>query len=204
MRVAIYTRVSTNNQTSENQTIELQRIADARSWNIVQEFTDDGISGAKSRDSRPALDQMLKAATQKKFDLVAVWSVDRLGRSLQGLVETVNELHAVDCDLYIHQQAIDTSTPAGRMSFQIFGALAEFERELIRERVRVGLERARANGVKLGRPSNLNDSVRAAIIALRNQNHTIRHIAAQLKVGVGTVYRVLKAAEGEGMSKVAT
>src|SRR5205807_10314670 len=113
------------------------------------------------------------------------------GRSLEHLVATVNELQSLGIDLYSHKQALDTSTPAGRLAFQVFGALAEYERELICERVRAGLDRAKRNGTKLGRPTNLNDSVRAAIIALRAKDHPIRKIASQLRVGTGTVYRVL-------------
>ena len=194
MRVAIYSRVSTSHQTTQNQRLELERVANLRGWEIVGQYTDDGISGSKGRKDRPSLDSMLKAATQRKFDLIAVWSVDRLGRSLQHLVETVNELHSVGVDLYIHQQALDTSTPSGKLAFSVFGALAEYERELIRERVRVGLERAKLNGKKLGRPTNLNDSVKAAIVTLRSKEHSIRDIAAQLRVGVHTVYKVLQAA----------
>jgi DNA invertase Pin-like site-specific DNA recombinase len=192
-RVAIYLRVSTAAQTTDNQKFELHRVAAARGWSIVAEFSDDGFSGAKGRSDRPALDALLKAAVRGEFDMLAVWSIDRLGRSLQHLVETVNELHALGIDLYIHQQALDTSTPAGRLAFQVFGALSEYERELIRERVRAGLDRARRNGTKLGRPTNLNGSVRAAIIALRAKDQPIRKIASQLKIGTGTVYRVLAA-----------
>lgn len=131
---------------------------------------------------------------KKEFDLIVVWSIDRLGRSLQHLVETVNELHSVGCDLYIHQQNLDTSTPSGKLSFSVFGALAEYERSLIKERVKLGLERAVRNGVKLGRPTNLNEGVKLAIRALRSKDHSIRHIATELKIGVATVYKVLKAA----------
>jgi DNA invertase Pin-like site-specific DNA recombinase len=184
MRVAIYTRVSTNHQTTENQRLELRRVAECRGWKIVKEYTDDGISGAKGRDQRPALDAMLKAATRRDFDLVATFAVDRLGRSLQNLLETVNELHSVRCDLYLHQQAIDTSTPAGRLAFSVFGAMAEFERSLIRERVAAGLARAKANGTKLGRPSNMNDGLRAAIVALRGKGQSIRQISAGFGLGV--------------------
>lgn len=194
LRAAIYTRVSTAHQTTDNQHHELRRVASLRGWEIVDTFTDEGISGSKGRLDRPALDGLLKAAVRRKFDLVAVWSIDRLGRSLQHLVETVNELHAVGVDLYVHQQAIDTSSPAGKLAFSVFGALAEYERELIRERVKAGLERAKRNGMKLGRPTNLNDTVRTAIIAQRANNVSIRQIAAQLRVGTETVYRVLEAA----------
>lgn len=194
MRVALYSRVSTSHQTTENQRQELQRVASLRGWTVVEVFNDDGISGSKGRSDRPALDALLKAAVRRRFDLVAVWSIDRLGRSLQHLVETVNELHAVGVDLYVQQQAIDTSSPAGKLAFSVFGALAEYERELIRERVKAGLERAKRNGTRLGRPTNLNDSVRASIVTLRAENVSIRRIASQLRVGTGTVYEVLRAA----------
>lgn len=193
-RVALYIRVSTSQQTTENQRIELERVAQSRGWQVIQVYSDEGISGSKGRSERPALNALMKDAVRGKFDLLAVWSIDRLGRSLQHLVSTINELNAVGVDLYVHQQALDTSTPSGKLAFSIFGALSEYERELIRERTRAGLERARRNGVKLGRPTNLNDSVKAAIVALRSQNHSIRTIAKQLRVGCGTVYRVLEAA----------
>jgi len=194
LRAAIYARVSTASQTTENQLHDLERIAMLRGWTIVGVFTDDGISGSKGRADRPALDALLKGATRRDFDLIAVWSIDRLGRSLQHLVETVNELQLVGVDLYMHQQAIDTSTPSGKLAFSIFGAFAEFERSMIRERVRAGLDRAKRNGVKLGRPSNLCASVRSSILELRAQRTPIREIASQLKVGTGTIYQVLRAA----------
>ena len=194
LRAALYLRVSTSNQTTENQRIDLERVAALRGWNIVETFRDEGISGSKGRANRPSLDRMLKDAVRRKFDLIAVWSIDRLGRSLQNLIETVNELQAVGVDLYIHQQAIDTTSPSGKLAFSIFGAFAEFEKSLIRERVKIGLERAKRNGVKLGRPTNLNDSVRDSIVALRAKQIPIRKIAAQLRVGTHTVYSVLAAA----------
>jgi DNA invertase Pin-like site-specific DNA recombinase len=193
-RVALYLRVSTANQTTENQRIDLEQVAHMRNWAIVEIFRDEGISGAKGRNARPALDKLLKDAVRGKFDVVAVWSIDRLGRSLQHLIETVNELRATNVDLYSHKQALDTSTPAGKLAFLVFGALSEYERELIKERVRAGLDRARRDGTKLGRPTNLNDAVRAEILALRSSDVPIRRIAAQLKVGTGTVYGVLGAA----------
>ena len=194
LRAALYLRVSTSNQTTENQRIDLEHVAALRGWNIVETFRDEGISGSKGRANRPSLDRMLKDAVRRKFDLIAVWSIDRLGRSLQNLIETVNELQAVGVDLYIHQQAIDTTSPSGKLAFSIFGAFAEFEKSLIRERVKIGLERAKRNGVKLGRPTNLNDSVRDSIVALRAKQIPIRKIAAQLRVGTHTVYSVLAAA----------
>ena len=194
IKVALYLRVSTANQTTDNQRHELERVATLRGWTIVEVYADQGVSGSKGRSDRPDLDRMLKDAVRGKFDLIAVWSLDRLGRSLQHLIETVNELQSVGVDLYLHQQALDTTTPAGKLAFSIFGAFAEFERSLIRERVKAGLERAKRNGTKLGRPSNLNDTVRAAIIALRANDVPIRKIASQLKVGTGTIYSILASA----------
>ncbi len=194
LKVALYLRVSTSNQTTDNQRLELERVADLRGWSIVEVYTDQGISGSKGRSDRPDLDRMLKDAVRGKFDLIAIWSLDRLGRSLQHLIETVNELQSVGVDLYMHQQALDTTTPSGKLAFSIFGAFAEFERSLIRERVKAGLDRAKRNGVKLGRPSNLNDSVRSAIVALRGNDIPIRQIAKQLRVGTETIYGVLAAA----------
>lgn len=194
VRAAIYSRVSTTAQSTENQRYELERVSKARGWTAAGHYSDEGISGEKGRRERPGLDALLKAAMRGELDLIAVWSLDRLGRSLQDLVGIVNELQAVGVDLYIHQQALDTSTPAGKLAFSVFGALAEYERELIRERVRAGIERAKRNGVKLGRPSNLNATVRAAIVELRSKHVPIRKIASQLRVGTGTVYQVLAAA----------
>jgi DNA invertase Pin-like site-specific DNA recombinase len=166
-KVAIYARVSTDKQTCENQLIELRAVAERGGYTIVQEFIDSGISGAKGRADRPALDAMMKAASQRKFDLILVWSIDRLGRSLQNLVELLNDLQSMKVDLMFLQQGMDTSTSSGRMMFSIFGALAEFERNLIRERVIAGQNRAKARGVKMGRPSKMNDGLRSAIQLLR-------------------------------------
>src|ERR1035441_218985 len=134
LKVALYLRVSTAHQTTENKRIDLEKVATLRGWNIIETFQDEGISGSKGRSDRPALDRMLKDAVRGKFQVIAVWSIDRLGRSLQHLIETVNQLQAVGVDLYMHQQAIDTTTPAGKLAFSIFGAFSEFERSLIRER----------------------------------------------------------------------
>jgi DNA invertase Pin-like site-specific DNA recombinase len=151
MRAAIYLRVSTTGQTTENQRLELERVAQQRGWEIVGVYEDAGISGAKGRDKRPEFDRLLKDATRGKFDIVAAWSVDRLGRSLQDLVAFLSDLREIGSDLYLHQQAIDTSTPSGRAMFQMLGVFAEFERGMIRERVNAGLTRARAAGTRLGR-----------------------------------------------------
>ncbi len=188
-KVAIYARVSTDKQTTENQLTELRAVANRMGYEIVQEYVENGISGAKSRSDRPYLDAMLKDAVRGRFDMVLCWSIDRLGRSLQNLVEILNELQSLKVDLYFLQQGMDTSAPSGRMMFSIFGALAEYERNLIRERVIAGQKRAVANGVKIGRPSKMNDGLRSAIQLLREKGMGIKQIARELKVGIGTVYK---------------
>ena len=188
-RVAIYARVSTDKQTCENQLNELRSIAERMQYIIVDEFIDEGISGATS--SRPSLDALMKSATQRRFDMVMCWSIDRLGRSLQNLIEILNELQLLKVDLFFMQQGMDTSTSAGRMMFSIFGALAEFERNLIRERVIAGQQRAISQGVKMGRPTKMNDGMRNAIKLLRERGIGIKQIARELKIGIGTVYSAI-------------
>jgi len=190
-KVAIYARVSTDKQTCENQLQELRATAERMGYTVVAEFVDSGISGMKTRQDRPALDLLMKSATQRKFDMVMCWSIDRLGRSLQNLVEILNELQAMKIDLFFLQQGMDTTTPSGRMIFSVFGAIGEFERNLIRERVIAGQKRAVANGVKIGRPSKMNDGMRSAIKLLREKGMGIKQIARELKVGIGTVYSVI-------------
>jgi DNA invertase Pin-like site-specific DNA recombinase len=151
-RVALYLRVSTDEQTIENQRRELQAVADRHGWNVVAVLTDEGISGAKGRDKRPGFDLLCRGVTRKEFDMVAAWSVDRLGRSLQDLVAFLAELHAKGIGLYLHQQGLDTSTPAGTAMFQMMGVFAQYERSMIVERVKSGIARARSQGKRLGRP----------------------------------------------------
>ena len=193
-RCAIYTRVSTDDQTVENQLIILREIAERKGLTVVAEFNDEGISGAKGRDKRTGFDNIIKGAVKKDFDTILVWSVDRLGRSLQDLLSFLNEVHSVDCDLYIHQSGIDTSTPTGKMMFQMCGVFAEFERGMIRERVVAGQKRAKSQGKHIGRPTNLNDGLVHSIKYMKEQGIGIRKIAKDLSVGVGTVYKVLEAA----------
>lgn len=194
-RVAIYIRVSTSDQTTSNQQRELEMAAQRHGWEIVAVFEDAGISGAKGRDQRPALKALMKAVALREIDMVAAWSVDRLGRSLPDLLDVLKDLHAKSVDLFLHQQGLDTSTPSGRAMFQMLGVFAEFERAMIQERVRAGLARARASGIKLGR-QRLEDRkggsrTIAAIQALRRDGVGVRKIAGELGVGVGTVLRVL-------------
>ncbi len=190
-RCVIYTRVSTDNQTTDNQLMELKRVAELKGLTIIDTFTDEGISGAKGRDKRTGFDNLIKGAVKKEFDTILVWSVDRLGRSLQDLVSFLNEIHSVGCDLYIHQSGIDTSTPSGKMMFQMCGVFAEFERGMIRERVISGQNRAKSQGKHIGRPTNLNEGLTHSIKYMKEQGVGIRKIAKELKVGVGTVYKVL-------------
>jgi DNA invertase Pin-like site-specific DNA recombinase len=187
--VAIYSRVSTDSQTTENQERELREIATRMGWSIAKVYRDEGVSGAKSRAERPAFNALWKDATRRRFDMVMAWSVDRLGRSLQDLVAFLSELHALGIDLYLHQQGVDTTTPAGKALFQM-GVFAEFERAMIRERVKSGLERAKAQGKILGRPP-IDPRKEAAILDdLREGKAGIIKLAAAHGVGVGTVQRI--------------
>ena len=190
-RCVIYTRVSTNNQTIDNQLNVLREIAKLKGYEIVREYTDEGISGAKGREERKGFDELIKDATRKKFDIILCWSVDRLGRNLSHLVSFLNEIQSVGCDLYIHQSGLDTSTPMGKMMFQLTGIFAEFERSMISERVIAGQKRSKK---KNGRPSNMNDGLVHSIKYMREQGVGIRKIATELQVGVGTIYKVLEAA----------
>ena len=186
-RVALYLRVSTGGQTCENQELELKAAAERHGWQIVGVFRDASVSGVKER--RPALDQLMAGIARKEFDLLATWSVDRLGRSLQHLLGVLGELKAKGVDLYLHQQGLDTSTPAGRALFQMLGVFAEFERAIIVERVHAGLRRARAQGKRLGRPSVAVEVERRIRRALAN-GASIRQAAKAAGCGLGTVQRV--------------
>ena len=191
--VAIYTRVSTGGQTTTNQLRELRTAAERLGHQVVAEFTDEGISGAKSRDQRPGLNSLLEGVTRHDFDKVMAWSVDRLGRSLPDLLAFMGELKAKGVDLYLHQQSLDTSTPAGKAMFQMLGVFSEFEREIIRERVNAGLARAKDQGKKLGRPRRDDPKLLAKIHKLRNQKLGILKIAKQLGVGTSVVQRIVSA-----------
>jgi DNA invertase Pin-like site-specific DNA recombinase len=138
-RAALYVRVSTDHQSVENQVRELKQVAERRGWTVTYIYRDAGISGSKGRDKRPGLDAMLKDANRRKFDVVMAWAIDRLGRSLIDLLGTIEHLQEVGVDLYLDQQHIDTTTPTGKLLFQITGAFAEFERSMIRQRIRAGL-----------------------------------------------------------------
>lgn len=189
-RVALYLRVSTDGQTTENQRLELAAVASRAGWEIIDTYEDQGISGAKGRDQRPAFDRLLKDAARRRFDLIAAWSVDRLGRSLQHLVGFLEDVHQLGVDLYLHQQGIDTTTPAGKALFQMLGVFAEFERAMIRERVHAGLNRARAQGKRLGRPKIAPQTEQAIRAALRAGDAGLHKIAKAHGVGVSVVQRL--------------
>jgi DNA invertase Pin-like site-specific DNA recombinase len=191
-RAVLYLRVSTVDQTTANQERELRQIADRMGCEIIKVYKDHGISGAKGCDKRPAFDALCRDAAQRKFDMVMAWSVDRLGRSLQDLVGFLSELHALRIDLFLHQQGLDTTTPAGKAMYQMMGVFAEFERSMIQERVRAGLARARSEGKRLGRPRispDLENSIRAALRA-PGRKEGVRKIAARFGVDPGTVQRI--------------
>jgi DNA invertase Pin-like site-specific DNA recombinase len=192
-RIAIYLRVSTDGQNTENQRLELAKIAEQAGWVIVEVYEDQGISGAKGRDQRPAFDNLCKDAARRKFDLIAAWSVDRLGLRLQHLVTFLEELHGLGIDLYLHQQGIDTNMPAGKAMFQMLGVFSEFERAMIRERVNAGLARAKAQGKTLGRPKTATDTEQAIIEALAKGDKGMQKIAKELGVGTSVVQRLAKA-----------
>jgi DNA invertase Pin-like site-specific DNA recombinase len=195
-RVGIYLRVSTNDQTTDNQLLDLQRVGAQRDWNIVQTYIDHGISGSKGRDKRPGFDNLCKDATQGKLDIVAAWSIDRLGRSLQHVVAFLNELNAVNVDLYLHQQSVDSSTPGGKAMLSMCAVFAEFERNMIIERVTAGIARAKAQGKRFGRPK-VSTAIEKEVVRLRRLGNGIVRTAKLAGIGVSTVQRILAATASE-------
>lgn len=204
-RAAIYARVSTKEQTTENQLIVLREVAERAGWEIIGEFIDEGVSGSKGRDQRPQFDALSRSITRREVDIVLSWSVDRLGRSLQHLLSFLTDLNASGADLYLHQQGVDTTTPAGKALFQMMGVFAEFEKSMITDRVRSGIERARQEeqtslGLKRrrragkkahGRPAVLNDALISSIRTLRNNGASLRAIAKSEGVSLGTVQNAI-------------
>lgn len=192
-RVVIYGRVSTNDQTTDNQIYKLKEIIENRNWNLVDTYTDEGISGSKGRDKRPEFNRLCEDMIKGKFDKILVWDVSRLGRSLQDLVMFLNDLNSVDVGLYIHQSGLDTSTPSGRMMFQMVGVFSEFERSMISERVKTGLERVKKQGKKLGRKATITNKIKNNILELLNEGKPYSYIANELNVSKATVCRLKKA-----------
>lgn len=187
-QVALYARVSTlNNQDPEMQLAELREYAERRGWQVTEEYTDQGVSVCK--ESRPALNRLMADATRRRFDAILVWKIDRFGRSLKHLVNSLAELAALGIAFISLRDNLDLSTPSGRLMFQIIGAMAEFERALIQERVRAGLRNARAKGKQLGRPRVIVDAYR--ISSLRSQGRSWAEIVAELRIGKGTAQRAI-------------
>ena len=172
-------------------------MANRLGWTVVAIYRDEGISGTKGRDQRPGFDQMLKGVTRKEFDLIAAWSVDRLGRSLQNLVTFLTEISARCVDLYLHTQGLDTSTPAGRALFGMLSVFSEFERAILVDRVKAGVNRAKAQGKHCGRPP-LAPSKAETIRTLLGTGMSLSQIAKKVGVGVGTVHRIKQTMTANG------
>jgi DNA invertase Pin-like site-specific DNA recombinase len=191
-RVALYARVSTLNgqQDPEMQLLELREYAARRGLSIHEEYVDQGVSGSK--ESRPALNRLMAEAQRCRFDAVLVWKIDRFGRSLKHLVNSLADLSAYGISFISLRDNLDLSTPSGRLMFQIIGAMAEFERALIQERVRAGLRNAKAKGKRIGRPRQQVDC--AKVLELRAQGLSWRDVSDRLKLGLGTVYRAVATA----------
>ena len=190
-KVVIYTRVSTDKQTVENQVKELTEYCKRCNFEIVKIYRDEGISGTKGRDERSGLDEMMKDAVHHKFDMLLCYSICRLSRSLKELITIMNTLNELKIDMFFSVQSIDTTTSAGKMIFNIFGSLAEFERELLRERIKSGINRAREQGKKLGRKTKINESLVTAVRLLRDRDMSIKNISKELNIGIGTIYKIL-------------
>jgi len=201
-RVALYLRVSTTNgQTVENQRRVLQDIAKRAGWDVVEVYADEGYSGAKSRDQRPAFDRMLRDVTARRFDMIATVALDRIGRSMKHLVEFIETIKALNVGLYIHDQSIDTTTPAGELFFNVASAFAAFERRLIQERVKSGLARRKAEGKPLGRRVGWRKAKRKhadAVLKLRKAGVSVRNIAETVGIAKSTVQVILKEADAAG------
>ena len=193
-KVAIYTRVSTLDQTIDNQLIELRDHCSRMGWEVVKEYADEGLSGTLSRDKRPALNSLIKDAYRKRFDSVVCWDISRIGRSMKELVLFLSDMKDRGIGICSVRQGFDTSTSMGEMMFQFVGILSSWEREMIRERTLAGLDRAKREGKTLGRRKVTNDNMTAKILELRNEKKSIRDIASDVGVSRGTVSNVLKAA----------
>src|SRR4249920_557676 len=205
-RAVLYLRVSTLDQTTANQERELREVASRMGCEIVHVYKDHGVSGAKGRDKRPSFDRLCRDAAKRQFDMVMAWSVDRLGRSLQDLVGFLSELHALRIDLFLHQQGLDTTTPAGKALFQMMGVFAEFERSIIAERVRSGIKRVRSEGKRWGRPPIAPALEKRIREALNKPGRTegVRKIAARFGVDPSTVQRISRPFGNEGASAAAS
>ncbi len=187
-RVALYARVSTSEQSTESQLLDLRRYTRERGWQLYREFCDNGVSGTK--DSRPALNELMNDAKKRRFDAVLVWRFDRFARSTKHLILALEEFRNLGIDFVSYQENIDTSSPLGSAIFTIISAVAQLERDIIAERVKAGLRRARENGKKLGRPRiKVSEN---QLLMLSESGLSIRQIARQVNLSVTTVARRLK------------
>jgi len=190
MKVALYTRVSTNDQSVEMQTSDLKRYCAQRGFEVFKEYSDQGVSGTK--DKRPALDELMNDAKKKKFDAVLCWRFDRLARSTKHLITALEEFRHLGIDFISYQENIDTSSPLGKALFVIVSAIAELERNILLERVRAGLRRAKENGAILGRPRRLDLDVMELQKMRDKEKLSLRQIAKRVKASPATVYKSLK------------
>lgn len=193
MKIAIYARVSTEDQNLENQLEQLKGYCDRMDYEIYDIYKDK-ISGSK--ESRPGFNKLMQDSRKKRFDAVLCWKLDRLGRSLEHLISIIKEWKKRGIDLICYQQNIDTTNASGKLMFQIIGAFAEFERNMIRERTKAGLERARKQGKKLGRPST-SEYHKKKILDLYDKLGSIKKVSEQVNKSYGTVYKIIKKREGK-------
>ena len=191
MRAAVYCRVPSPTGNTDDLLASLQGVAASHGWHVITSVADQPTGSASVRSARPALDALLR---DTNFDVLAVKSLSHLASTLPGLIRILNALRSHGIDLLSCDDGIDTTTIAGKMAICTFAALATFERDQLRERARAGLERARRNGTKIGRPSHVNDGLRAAIVALHQRGVSVRGIARQLRVGNATIYSAIEAA----------
>ena len=194
-KAVIYARVSTDSQTTDNQLLQLRAYAARMDYQIVAELADNGFSGSKGKAHRPGYARLCEMICRREIEIVLAWSVDRISRSMTDLLSFLADLKAKNVDLFLHQQNLDTSTPSGRAMFQLLGVFSELESAILKERIHAGLNRARAEGKKLGRPSVADSpQVINAVKMLRANGHSIHRISRELRIGVGTCQRILKAA----------
>ena len=189
MKVALYTRVSTNDQSVDMQLSELKRYCKERGLDIYKEYSDEGVSGTKDR--RPALDELMDDARKKKFDAAVCWRFDRFARSTKHLLTALEEFHHLGIDFISYQENIDTSSPLGKAMFTIVSAIAELERSIIVERVKAGIRRAKDNGKRLGRPKRLNLNIQE-LQKMRDQGLSYKKIGERVKACPATIYQTLQ------------
>jgi len=190
-RVALYARVSAKGQSTDQQIDQLRSAANLHGYTIIKEYVDDGISGIHGRDRRPALDEMLNDCLKRRFDLVMTVSIDRIGRNISNLIETVNHIQSAKIDICFLREALDTTSPAGKMMLHLFGIIGSYVRDMILERTQRGREFAKKNGVVFGRPRVVTETTRKTVRMMREQGVSIKDISTTLNLGKSTVYAAL-------------